>query len=158
MSPPFCWQDKRILARIRQECQDVDTALGVYNALTVVASDTRSNQFATTHAWLASLSGLGERTVRTRVHDLARIKVIAVSTPKMKAPSTYTLLPFGNSCPSSGNGCRTFGKGRGPSVAAIYKNSKNTSTPKPPEATPGAQTILPGETHLEAYHRMSLTP
>src|SRR5205823_6312767 len=38
------------------------------------------------------------------IKDLAELEIIAVSTPRVKAPCTYSLL-------SIGNGCRTFGNG-----------------------------------------------
>jgi hypothetical protein len=112
-SQPFAWQDKRVLRKIRDSFDSANTiasAIGTYNALTVVASDKESNEFQTTHAWLSGLSGFSERTVRERVADLARLGVVAVTTPALRAPSTYRLLPFGNGCPTSGNGCRAFGK------------------------------------------------
>ena len=112
-NPPFAWQDKRVLRKIRDSFDSANTiasALGTYNALTVVASDKQVEEFQTTHAWLAGLSGFSERTVRDRVADLARLGIVAVSTPALRAPSTYRLLPFGDGCLAFGNGCRAFGK------------------------------------------------
>ena len=112
-NPPFAWQDKRVLRKIRDSFDSANTiasALGTYNALTVVASDKQVEEFQTTHAWLAGLSGFSERTIRERVADLARLGFVAVSTPALRAPSTYQLLPFGEGCLTSGNGCRAFGK------------------------------------------------
>ena len=111
MSVPFSWQDKRMLRRISQEIEDYGTAMAVYNALTVAASDTQAEEFQTTHAWLSKLSGFGARTVGARLADLKRIGVIDFTTPKLKAPCVYRLLPFGNGCGTLGNGCRTFGNG-----------------------------------------------
>ncbi len=112
-NPPFAWQDKRALRKIRDSFDSANTiasALGTYIALTVVASDKQAEEFTTTEAWLANLSGFSQRTIGDRIDDLARIGLIAVKTPPLRAPSTYRLLPFGNDCATSSNGCRAFGK------------------------------------------------
>jgi hypothetical protein len=106
---PFAWADKRVLRKIREGVEDYGSALAVYHALTVVASDNQSEEFQTTQAWLGTLAGLSPRTVQSRVKELARLKVVEISTPALRAPSTYRLLPFGNGCATSGNGCRAFG-------------------------------------------------
>lgn len=52
-NPPFAWQDKRVLRKIRDSFDSANTiasALGTYAALTVVASDKQAEQFQTTHA------------------------------------------------------------------------------------------------------------
>ncbi|PAW80316.1 MAG: hypothetical protein B9S33_18575 [Pedosphaera sp. Tous-C6FEB] len=116
-NPPIAWQDKRVLRKIRDSFDSANTiasALGTYTALTVVASDKQVEEFQTTHSWLAGLSGFSERTVRDRMADLARLGFVAVSTPALRAPSTYRLLPFGEGCLTSGNGCRAFGKREAP--------------------------------------------
>jgi hypothetical protein len=89
--PAFCWQDKATLRRIRENCENYSSALAVYVALTVVASDQESDTFQTTHDWLGQLSGFGWRTVLERLKDLQRIGVVQISTPKLKIPSTYRL-------------------------------------------------------------------
>jgi hypothetical protein len=121
---PFAWQDKRVLRHIREQCEDPASALAVYHALTVVASDKQAESFQTTHAWLAALAGFSERTVRARVHDLERIGAVAVETPPLRAPSTYRLLPFGNGCPTSGNGCRAFGNREAPPLPPSEEKKK----------------------------------
>ena len=108
---PFAWQDKRMLRRIREQCEDPASAFGVYVALTIVASDQEREEFQTTHKWLASLCGFSERTVRARLPDLERIQAVQVIASEIKGPSTYRLLPSGNDCRTSGNGCRRFGNG-----------------------------------------------
>jgi hypothetical protein len=118
-NPPFAWQDKRILQRILQQCEDPASAIGVYVALTVAASDLERDEFQTTHKWLASICGFCEKTVRNRLADLQRIGAVSITTPAMRAPCTYRLLPFGNSCRTSGNGCRAFGNGSALSVTEI---------------------------------------
>jgi hypothetical protein len=128
---PFAWQDKRMLRRIREQCEDPSSALGVYLALTVVASDMGKDEFQTTHKWLASLSGFSERSVRSRLRDLQALGAVAIVTPALKALCTYRLLPFGNGCHTPGNDCRTFGNGETTSIAAIRRNKEEKEAARP---------------------------
>lgn len=92
---PFCWQHKVALRKIRESFdaeKAVASAIGVYNALTEIASDEQMEIFTTTHAWIAQKSGLSPRTVHNRLTGLAEIGLVEISTPIMKAPSTYRLL------------------------------------------------------------------
>lgn len=120
----FAWQDKAALRKIRESIRDYDSALGVYLALTVAASDAQNDEFTTTHKWLAGLSGFSERTVRDRLHDLREIGLVGIVTPKLRSPCTYKLLPSGDGCPTAGNGCRAFGNGAGGSVADIRRTEE----------------------------------
>lgn len=90
--PPFCWQDKPTLRKIRELAPSPGSALAVYLALTEIASDKESDTFQTTHHYIGKVSGFSWRTVLERLKDLQRIGVIEVQTPRMKAPSTYRLL------------------------------------------------------------------
>lgn len=140
-NPPFAWADKRVLRKIRESFDSANTiasALGTYSALTVVASDKQAEEFQTTHAWLASLSGFSERTVRERVADLARLGLISVATPALRAPSAYKLLPFGDGCLTSGNGCRAFGKREAPPLPT-------SELVEPTEGESGVRQSLPVE-------------
>ena len=89
---PYCWQDKRILRRIRETVPEYGTALGVYLALCCVASDTERDQFQTTHQWLAHLAGVSVPTVKRRLADLQAAKAVEIQTPAMRAACTYRLL------------------------------------------------------------------
>lgn len=91
----WAWADKAALRRIREAfdaSKNVASALGVYYALVEIASDKGTEQFNTTHAWLATISGFSPRTVQERVRELAEIGLIEVHTPSLRAPSTYRLL------------------------------------------------------------------
>src|SRR5450759_4220174 len=82
-SPPFAWQDKRVLRKIRQSFDSqhtVASALAVYNALTEIASDFQSPEFVTTAFHISNRAGLSERTAGERVRDLHRIGAIEVFT------------------------------------------------------------------------------
>jgi predicted transcriptional regulator len=118
---PFAWQDKRILRRIREEVEDYPSATLVYLALTIAASDTGSDEFKTTQSWLAQLSGVTDRTVRRRLLDLQQLGLIEVSTPRLRAPSTYRLLAIGHSGRTIGHQFRTIGHGEGTSVSTIRR-------------------------------------
>ena len=92
---PFAWQSKAALRKIRDSFDAekiVASALGVYYALTEIASDKETEIFQTTHAYIAQKSGLSPRTVQTRLVGLAEIGLVEISTPALKAPSTYRLL------------------------------------------------------------------
>ncbi|MHC1767931.1 MAG: hypothetical protein AB9869_27270 [Verrucomicrobiia bacterium] len=88
----WCWQDKAALRKIREHVENYGSALAVYCALTVVASDKQSEVFETTHDWLAHLSGFGWRTVLERLKDLQKLGILEITTPKLKRPSTYRLV------------------------------------------------------------------
>ncbi len=87
----FCWQEKATLRKIREQIPNYGSALAVYQALTVVASDKESNEFQTTQEWLAQLAGFGWRTVLERLKDLQHIGVVEINTPRLRGPSTYRL-------------------------------------------------------------------
>jgi hypothetical protein len=108
MSVPFAWQDKRVLRKIRQLVPDCGTGVAVYVALTECASDQAAEEFQTTHEWLAKFSGLSKKTVWSRLQELKEIGVIDFSTPAMRGPCTYRLLPFGNGDVAQSNGCRAL--------------------------------------------------
>ncbi len=111
---PWAWQDKRVLRKIRKAFDSqnaVASALAVYHALTEIASDEAVDEFTTTVPHVAHRAGLSPRTTGKRIADLARLGVLAVQTPKLKAPSTYALLPFDSHSPTTGNGCRTISNG-----------------------------------------------
>lgn len=92
---PFCWQPKAALRKIRESFdaeKTVASAIGTYGALTEIASDMQTEIFTTTHGWIAQKSGLSPRTVQARLAGLVEIGLVEISTPILKAPSTYKLL------------------------------------------------------------------
>jgi hypothetical protein len=92
---PFCWQWKPARRRIRQALDGANTVasgLAVYDALTEIASDKGQLSFETTHSFISLLSGVKVSCVKSRLADLAELGLVKVSTPKLRAPSTYTLL------------------------------------------------------------------
>lgn len=109
---PWCWQSKAAHVLIRDSfdaTHNVGSALAVYSALTEIASDAGAPSFTTTHAWISGMSGISVSTVQRHLKEFSALGLLAVSTPKLKAPSAYTLLAIGNGCLSFGNHDRTFG-------------------------------------------------
>lgn len=103
-SPPFCWQHKAALRKIRESFDAekvVASALAVYLALTEIASDEKSETFTTTHAWISQKSGVSPRTVQDRLNGLAEIGIVSISTPALKSPSTYRLLSVPQPLPNA---------------------------------------------------------
>jgi hypothetical protein len=74
--------------------------IGTYVALSEIASDRQAETFVTTHAYIALKSGLSPRTIASRLPELAEIGLVEISTPIMKAPSTYKLLPVPQPLPN----------------------------------------------------------
>jgi len=137
----FCWQDKGVLKCIRQQIEDCSSALCVYLALTIVASDNGSeNPFTTTHRYIAELSGVTDRTVRRRLADLVRIGVIKVTTPPLKAACTYHLLPFGHHVRTKGHHDRTIGHGEASSVSYYKKKERKEERNREDSLTAGGET------------------
>jgi hypothetical protein len=120
MKPPFFWAGKDMMRRIHKRCEDPGTALAVYVALTIAASDEGKDEFQSTHAHLASLCGFSVNTVRRRLADLAQIGAVAITTPAMKAPCTYRLLERD----TFAHGGRTFAHGPTLSVGEIRRKEE----------------------------------
>lgn len=103
---PFCWQSKAARRAIRQAfdaTNNVTSALAVYDALTEIASDTGAETFTTTHAWIQRMSGVSVSTIKKHLSVFAELSLITVSTPALRAPSTYVLLSLANGCPTLAN-------------------------------------------------------
>jgi hypothetical protein len=111
---PFCWQARDALKLIRREFSDANTAtsaLAAYLALTEISSEEGAAVFKASQAELAERSGLKERTIRDRLTELVAAGVIEMSTPKVRAPATFTLLSIGDKRRTFGDNCRTSGNG-----------------------------------------------
>ena len=100
--PPYCWQSKAALRRIREymlgrdQWQKVSSRLCLYHALCEMASNRGSKSFRASQKALADLCGLSERTQREILRDLQRAGVITASDPENggQGQKTYTLLSF----------------------------------------------------------------
>mgnify|MGYP001218773525 FL=1 len=141
MSVPFCWADKRVLERIRQRAGEVASALAVYHALTVAASDARAEEFTVSHAYIATLCGFSTRTVQDRLRELEKLGVVQITTPPLKAPSTFRLLAYssgntsGNDCRTLSNDCRTFGNGEAIPLPTCTNNIRRKEREGRPRTT-----------------------
>ena len=134
---PFAWQDKRVLRLIRENCAEYHSALSVYVALTVVASDKESAEFQTTHQWIAMQSGLSVSTVKSRLKDLSQIGAVVVKpSTGLRQPSSYQLPPLANGCLTFGNGCRAIGNGEAPPLATSEEKKKRRTEHQKPRNVP----------------------
>jgi len=125
---PWCWQSKAALRRIREAfdaSNNVATALAVYGALCEIASDSGADEFTTTHAWIRQISGASVRTIQGHLKVFAELGLVSVSTARLRAPSRYRLLPFGNDCATLGNGCLAFGNGFSPPLPTSEEKKEN---------------------------------
>jgi hypothetical protein len=121
--------EKSILRRIRERIEDYGSAVAVYAALAIVASDSQSEKFTTTHAWLSQLSGFSVGTVKARLADLQRVGAISVRTTAMKAPSTYQLLArLDNGCQTLASDWPTLVNGEPLSLATLEEKKKDKKT------------------------------
>lgn len=126
---PFCWQSKAARRAIRDAfdaSNNVTTALAVYDALSEVASDERSETFTTAHAWIARLSGVSVRTIQSHLRVFETLGLIHVEVPALRAPGTYRLLPFGSQSTASGSECLSFGN----QCLAFGNGSKQARLPR----------------------------
>lgn len=95
---PWCWQSKdaRCVIRVAFDASNnVASALGVYDALTEIASDEQAETFETTHAWVQGKSGVSVSTIKKHLSRFAELGLLSI-TPRHNAASIYSLLPVGN--------------------------------------------------------------
>ncbi|HXR05587.1 MAG TPA: hypothetical protein VN836_12855 [Verrucomicrobiae bacterium] len=135
---PFCYQHKPALRKIRESFdaeKTVPSAILTYGALTEIASDMQTEIFTTTHGWIAQKSGLSPRTVQARLAGLVEIGLIEISTPILKAPSTYRLLPVPQSLPDDKQPLRDVRqRTKKTSLPSLEESKKNHSKKIPPES------------------------
>ena len=100
---PWCWQRKTARRMIRTALDGQTLAasvLGVYDALTELASDCQSDLFQAAQAYIASHSGFSLSQVKRCLKELKRIGLIKIQEAPQWDPSkpwklqvcTYTLL------------------------------------------------------------------
>jgi len=144
---PYAWVDKRMVARIMKESSNRSSAVTAYLALAITASDKKLGTFTATHAAIGDACGLPVRTLQRVLPELVRVGAITMSTPRLKAPSTYKLIPFDDQSPCNPDGSRALRQGGGTisqggkairqrvatSVADISKNIRRSSLPIPKE-------------------------
>jgi DNA-binding Lrp family transcriptional regulator len=98
--PPYCWQSKAALRRIREYMEDrdqwslVSSRLCVYQALCEMASNHGSDSFIASQKALTNLCGISERWVRSALRDLESAGLITACHPKHggRGQKTYLLL------------------------------------------------------------------
>ena len=97
---PWCWQEKAARRLIRDSAdgfpQQVSGAavLGVYDALTEIASDEQAERFTAAQAWIALKAGLTRKTIQRVLPILRDLGLIAYAEPQgFLTQVEYTLLP-----------------------------------------------------------------
>jgi len=101
---PFCWQNKETLRGIRESldaCTNLPSILGVYHALTEIASNEQSNQFTTTQSHIAQLAGgISTKTVGRCLKELRALEIISTELSRLKGPLRFDLLRDGTWSPN----------------------------------------------------------
>lgn len=69
----------------------MSSAIGVYVALTEIASDLGKEEFTVSRHRIAQLCGYSVKTVYNRLEDLQELHLLTVTTPKLRNLSTYKL-------------------------------------------------------------------
>lgn len=100
--PPYCWQSKEALRRIRNYMQahdqwpKVSSRIYFYIALSEMASNRGTESFRASQKALTDLCGLSARTQREILRDLQGVGVITALDPVDggQGQKTYTLLSF----------------------------------------------------------------
>lgn len=133
---PFCWQNKAARRKIREAFDrnnTVTTALAVYDALTEIASDEQAETFTTTQAWISQRSGVSPRTVGDRLRELAEIGLLAITTPKLRAPSEFTLLTVPQPVPNDKQALPNVRQRAKKRPLPAYKESPEQSSEQSPK-------------------------
>ena len=134
--PPYCWQSK---AARRIICEHFDgdsfgaSCLGVYAALTEIASDEESETFTTQQSHIAKKACLGVSPVKKALKELRELAVIAYQTPKLRGPITFTLVAIG---PTLVTTRRTLAKSRNRRPLATVEEHKEKSLEETKEKSP----------------------
>jgi hypothetical protein len=116
---PYCWQSKAA-RRIIREYYDGDSfgasCLGVYDALTEIASDEQAETFTTQQSHIARKACLGVTTVKKALPQLRRLRVVDYTTPRLRGPITFTLVATRLTLAKSGNR---------PHLATVEESTRN---------------------------------
>lgn len=145
---PWCWQSKQARRCIRDAfdaTNNVTTALATYDALCEIASDEGRETFATTHAWIQRLSGVSPSTIKKHLAVFADLALVKISTPALRAPSTYVLLSLANDCPSLVNGELALANSTQSAPLATSEESKKKRRRKTEEPNPLAVAVAPSD-------------
>ena len=134
---PYCWQSKeamRLLHGAFTETDNLPSAVSIYAALSLIASDEQSETFTVRKALIAFKAGVSIRTAGDVLKRLEAMNLIGIKRQSTtgNAPdgaSTYTLLGASNCCTPVGNGCVPVGNQPERSLIAdkVEESKKNLS-------------------------------
>lgn len=77
--------------------------LGIYDALTEIASNEQAESFKAGQPYIGELAGLSARTVRRLEPVLEGFGIVSIFRPPLRGHHTYTLLSFGQGVPTLGH-------------------------------------------------------
>ncbi len=104
---PYCWQSKEARRLIRERMnghESTSAMLGIYDALTEIASNEGSESFKAGQPYIGELAGLSARTVRRLEPVLEGFGIVSIFRPPLRGHHTYTLLSLGQGVPTLGHG------------------------------------------------------
>jgi len=112
----------RRLIRQRLQTSKIASALGIYDALTEIASNKESDTFEATQSYIGLYTGVSGKTVQRIGPDLERLDLIAIKENHIggrNAKCTYTLLSLGHYVRTPGHGRKQ------PCCLTIEEHKKN---------------------------------
>jgi hypothetical protein len=128
---PFCWQNKETLRGIRESldaCANLPSILGVYHALTEIASNEQSNQFTATQSHIAQLAGgICTKTVGRCLKELRELEIISTELSRLRGPLKFDLLRDGTWIPNDGTLCPNDRTVRGSQLSVSRRTLEESS-------------------------------
>ena len=161
---PWCWQEKKVRRLIRNRMDGSPFCayvLGIYDALTEIASDEQTPSFKTLHSHIASKAGCSVSAVKRALSELVDLDVVSIETPPLKGPCTYHLLVAKEPtiAPIEPTLDPTLKRGLGATVEEsqknMVKNYKNPITPTSKKnCEEGANCPLAGSNHQNTLSKL----
>jgi hypothetical protein len=162
---PFCWQSKETLRGIRESldsCPNLPSILGVYHALTEIASNEQSNQFTATQSHIAQLAGgISTKTVGRCLKELRELEIISTELSRLRGPLKFDLLRDGTWIRNDETLCPNDRTVRGSQLSVSRRTLEESSEEMPAgvavksrkrsQVTPQALPSIPPELDIPAF-------
>lgn len=103
--PPFVWQSRAAMDVVRHcfDGKERQTAVSIYQAMTTLANDERSDSFTAARKEIADLAGTSDRTIDRYAETFERVGLLEIerqSDGGQSKPHTYILTQIGDEAPS----------------------------------------------------------